>query len=139
MRIPSLDIRTGVVPISAPGGVLTPPSDPALVGWWRDGVRPGEDQGRALLTGHAVHGGGGVFDTLNQLSGGDVVVVRTRQSVLRYRVTTQGIYTKAQLAERAQELFDQTGSPRLVLVSCLEWDGDEYLKNVVVVARPSNV
>jgi streptomycin 6-kinase len=38
--------------------------------------------------------------------------------------------------ERAEELFSQRVPGRLVLVTCEDWDGREYLSNVVVIAAP---
>lgn len=43
----------------------------------------------------------------------------------------------AALARRANELFDQDGPARLVLVTCADWIDDDVQSNVVVIAQPS--
>ncbi len=133
--VPALHVDAPVVPISAPGGVLLPPSDPQVLGWWRDGAEPGAATGSALLTGHTVHTGGGAFDDLETLRPGDAVQIQTRRGRLRYVVSTVRIYRKATLAHDAARLFSQTVPGRLVLVTCEDWNGSTYLSNAVVVAR----
>ena len=50
VRIPRLDVDARVLPVKAQGDTFIPPSDPAELGWWAEGVRPGEP-GRALVAG----------------------------------------------------------------------------------------
>ena len=69
--------RTRSYPIGAPGGVLTPPSDPQT---WAGGTAVrcrARRHGGALITGHTVHTGGGAFDDLETLRAGDQLRVRT--------------------------------------------------------------
>jgi len=135
--VPTLSIDAPIVPIGAPGGVLTPPGDPQVLGWWADGARPGAKQGSALVTGHTVHSGGGAMDDLEQLDTGDRVWMRTDQGRIGYEVRRVSVLGKGELAERAEELFDQGVSGRLVLITCEDWNGSEYLSNVVVTASPA--
>lgn len=136
VRLPSLGVRAPVVALDlAPDGTLTPPPDPRLVGWWRGGARPGSDRGAAVLTGHTVHDGGGVFDDLAALEVGDAVEVVTDRRALEFTVRSVRDLGKADLAARARRLFSPTGAPDLVLVTCTDWDGESYLGNTVVVAR----
>ncbi|MGZ5403032.1 MAG: class F sortase [Nocardioides sp.] len=137
LEVPALDIDAPVVPIGAPGGVLTPPSDPQTLGWWADGARPGARHGSALVTGHTVSAGGGAMDDLEELERGDRVWMRTDRGRIAYDVRTVVILGKGDLAEQAQRLFDQRVSGRLVLITCEDWNGAEYLSNVVVTATPS--
>ena len=136
IAIPQLDVIAPVVGIKAAGGALTPPSDPSTVGWWTAGAQPGAVRGSAIITGHTVHDGGGAFDNLDKLEPGSVVAVSTVRGSLRYRVATVATYRKATLAKRAAQLFDQSVRGRLVLVTCEDWNGEVYLSNVVVVAKP---
>lgn len=139
LRIPALDVDAPVVPVKAPGGTLTPPSDPQELGWWADGARPGERQGSVLVAGHTVHNGGGALDDLEQLEVGDPITVATRGSDaadLAYVVTSVRIYGKGRLARQAATIFAQDVPGRLVVVTCEDWNGSDYLSNVVVVARP---
>ena len=135
LRIPRLDVTTDVVAVDTEGGVLVPPADPALVGWWKDGARPGSPDGAVVLTGHTVHSGGGVFDDLAVLDRRDVVEVTTTRGTLTYLVTEVRDLSKAQLASVASDLFGSSGRARVVLVTCTDWDGERYLGNTVVVAR----
>ena len=135
--VPVLGVDAPVVPIGTRGDTLVPPSDPAQLGWWVDGAKPGARSGSALVTGHTVHAGGGALDDLETLRRGDTVVVRTRGDRLRYAVTRVHVFSKGAVAEQAGRLFSQEVPGRLVLVTCEDWDGTRYLSNVVVVAEPA--
>ena len=134
--IPRLGVDAPVVGIDAPDGVLLPPDDPQVLGWWRSGARAGEARGSALVTGHTVSSGGGALDDLETLRPGDRVRVRTSGGVIGYAVTGVTVYRKARLAEDAARVFSQTVPGRLVLITCEEWNGTAYLSNAVVFAEP---
>jgi LPXTG-site transpeptidase (sortase) family protein len=89
-----------------------------------------------VVAGHTVHTGGGAFDHVSRLRRGDRIDVRTSSGVLRYTVERVQTFHKDALADAAERLFARDGPPRLVLVSCDDWDGRRYLSNVVVVAAP---
>ena len=131
-----LGVRSDVVPISGESGVLLPPSDAQLLGWWREGAVPGAARGTAVLTGHTVSTGGGPFDHLQRLARGDEVVVRTAKGVIRYTVTSSRNYGTAALARRSGEIFRLDGPGRLVLITCSGYDGRVYRSNTVVTAAP---
>ncbi len=137
LEVPALGIDAPIIPIGAPGGVLTPPSDPLTLGWWADGAKPGAEQGSALVTGHTVHDGGGAMDNLEQLESGDRVWMSTDRGRIGYEVRTVVVLGKGELAERSEEVFDQQVRGRLVLITCEDWNGVEYLSNVVVTATPA--
>jgi LPXTG-site transpeptidase (sortase) family protein len=137
LTIPAIDVDAPVVPILAPGGVLTPPSDPLVLGWWADGARPGEFRGSALVTGHTIHTGGGALDDLDQLDDGDTIRVHLPRKETSYAVQDVEVLTKGELAEEAELLFSQAVPGRLVVVTCEDWNGSEYLSNVVVTATPT--
>jgi LPXTG-site transpeptidase (sortase) family protein len=136
LEVPALDIDAPVVPIEAPGGVLTPPADPQVLGWWAAGAKPGARLGSALVTGHTVHAGGGAMDDLEQLDTGDRVWMRTDRGRVGYQVRSVVVLGKGELAEQAERLFSQQAPGRLVLITCEDWNGQEYLSNVVVTAVP---
>lgn len=136
LRIPALRVDSVVVPIQTADRVLTPPSDPQQLGWWADGARPGDRRGSVLLTGHTVNAGGGALDDLETLRTGDEVVVTTRDADLSYAVTSVRVFGKGDLATKSAYLFSQQVPGRLVIVTCEDWNGTEYLSNVVVVAEP---
>lgn len=137
VRIPALGVRAPVVPVHAPGRTLVPPRDPQRLGWWADGAKPGAAEGSALIAGHTVHTGGGALDDLEELDGGDEVVVRTDRGTVRYVVDRVQIYSKGRIADDATRLFSQDAPGRLVLITCEDWDGARYLSNVVVTATPA--
>lgn len=134
--IPTLGVDAPVVPVTAPNRTLTPPSDPQQLGWWADGARPGARHGSALVTGHTVHTGGGALDDLETVQPGDRITVRTSESRLTYVVRTVRTYRKGALARAAERVFSQEVPGRLVVITCEDWDGSQYLSNVVVVAVP---
>lgn len=134
--VPSLDLRAPVVPVRlGSDGVLDPPDDERVVGWWKGSRRPGAAGGQTVLTGHTVHDGGGVMDRLGRLDAGKRVVVVTDAGRVVYEVARTETLTKAELEARNVEIFAQDrGRNRLVLITCTGWDGSEFTENVVVYA-----
>jgi LPXTG-site transpeptidase (sortase) family protein len=139
--VPALKIHAKIKPIEVNAqNVLDPPEDVHQVGWWRRSVRPGNDHGQTVLTGHTVHTGGGVMNRLAQLHPGNVVRVVTPKGTMVYRTTKVLTLSKAQLARRSTALFGQgRESNRLVLVTCTGWTGSTYTSNVVAFAEPLGV
>jgi len=127
------DIDAKVVPLRTEGTTLTPPDDPRLLGWW--GKRAGARHGTTLLVGHTVHDGGGTFDDLEHTSLGDRATVNGN----RYEVASVEVISKKALAKRATALFAQTGTPKLVLVTCEDYNRTtgHYASNVVVTLTPT--
>lgn len=135
LRLPSLGVAAQVLPIGdASSGTLVPPADYTAVGWWAAGAKPGSGSGTTILAGHTVHTGGGALDNLEQVRVGERVVVDRPGRDLVYTVTSVTIYGKGDLASRAQQVFRQDGNDRLAVVTCEDWNGQEYLSNVVVIA-----
>ncbi|RYP81617.1 class F sortase [Nocardioides guangzhouensis] len=138
LEIPVLALDAPVVPISLGADrVLVPPADTQVLGWWSGGAQPGAARGSALITGHTVHTGGGVFDDLARVHKGDLLRVRTTTGTLRYRASSVRVYRKASLAQHAERVFSQAVPGRLVLINCADWNGAVYLSNTVVTAAPS--
>jgi LPXTG-site transpeptidase (sortase) family protein len=134
--LPQLELSARVVPITAEGGVLVPPPNPRVAGWWSGGARPGAKIGSAVITAHTVHTGGGAFDDLDKLRPGAIMTVITSTGRITYVATSVLNYPKRSLAKHAAELFDQTTPGRLVLVTCEDWNGEAYLSNAVIIAEP---
>ena len=134
LDLPTLGVEAPIVGVRMTDDlVLVPPRDPDVVGWWSQGAAPGDDLGTAVLVGHTVHSGGGALEDIDRLSQGDRVGVGDQE----YRVTDVEVLGKDDLARRAGELFDQSASGRVVLITCEEWDGSAFLSNVVVTAVPA--
>jgi LPXTG-site transpeptidase (sortase) family protein len=134
LRIPRLRINAPIVPVKMQDRVLNPPKDPNIVGWWSEGAAPGDDIGSALVVGHTVNTGGGVFDDVDKLQPGDTVQIDNSGGRLNYRIDSVEVLPKDEVARQADTLFDQTVHGRLVLVSCEDWDGKVYRSNVIAVA-----
>lgn len=139
--VPSIDLRAPIVPIEIDRhGVLTPPEDTTEVGWWQRSARPGATVGQTVITGHTVHTGGGVMNRLGDLRPGDLVRIRTAGGTMDYATTEVVVYSRAELARRADRLFSQNRDPvRLVLITCTDWRDGVYFSNIVVFATPLGV
>ena len=126
------DIDAPIVPLEMADSALTPPDDPRVVGWW--GKRAGARHGTTLLTGHTVHDGGGTFDDLEHTPVG----ARAHLNRHSYEVRSVRVISKDELARRAPDLFAQNGRPKLVLVTCEDYDRTtgHYASNVVVTLDP---
>lgn len=142
--VPSIGLRAPIVPIQVnqvgSERVLTPPRDYHVVGWWDGSAKPGSVTGQTLLTGHTVHTGGGVMNALGDMRPGDLVQIKTKLGIVDYAATKVFVYTKQQLSDNAQQLFDpRHGDNRLVLVTCTGWTGHDYTSNIIVFATPLGV
>ena len=134
--VPEIKLRAPIVPIEiASNGVLTPPADVHEVGWWQRSAKPGATSGQTLITGHTVHTGGGVMNQLGDLRPGSLIQIRTPRGTVDYQATKVFVYTKAEVAKHADELFSQDRRKvRLVLVTCTGWNGHDYTSNIIVYA-----
>lgn len=136
--VPTIGLDAKLVPIEVDqSGVLSPPDDVDLVGWWKRSAHPGQRKGQTVLTGHTVSRGGGVMNRLGNLGRGEEVRVHDDGRVVTYEVTRVFVYSTAEVAEHAVELFgqDRRGG-RLVLVTCTDWNGSDYESNIIVHGKP---
>lgn len=136
IEIPAIDVSAEVRPITPVAGVLTPPDDVRLVGWWEGGAQPGDERGTVLMAGHTYSRGDGVFDHLGELASGERVRVVTAQGVVSYRVRSVAEYPREEIAELAPQLFATSGQAQLVLTTCSGYDGAHYQRTTVVRAAP---
>ncbi len=137
LRIPRIGVDASVVAIkSNPNRVLMPPRDPRLAGWWSDGAAPGEPRGSAVLVGHTVRVGAGVFDGIGRLRRGDTIKMKGSDGALSYRVRSIDVLSKGAFARNAERIFNQARPGRLVLITCDDWDGTLWRSNIVTVATP---
>lgn len=136
--IPDIDLRAEVIPIKVdPDGVLEPPEDFTLVGWWDRSAKPGAETGQTVITGHTVNRGGGVMDDMPDVKPGATVRVRTPEGTMVYEATRVVTYSIAELAENAQRIFGQGRTDgRLVLITCTDFENGAYQSNLVVYAHP---
>ena len=147
MVVPSLDIDAEVVPIElGRDRVLRPPADGSKVGWWKRSAQPGAKKGQSLLTGHSLRQGDGAMDNLGDARRGATVQIHGAKKdgdeksgkIASYRVQKVFVYSRKQVADHSEELFDQDYHPRrLVLVTCTDWDGKVYQSNIILLAQPA--
>jgi hypothetical protein len=140
LQLPSSDIATPVVPVAVNvDNSLDVPENPNVLGWWRDGARPGSDQGTVVIDGHvdSARDGRGALFHLRELRPGDQVRLHTDQGAHDYVVRALRSYPKATLPP---ELFATDGLPRLVLITCggaFDTRTSSYADNVVAYAVPA--
>jgi hypothetical protein len=137
--LPALGVEAPVVPVDVhPDRSLGVPDDPGVVGWWRKGAWPGSGSGSVVLDGHVDTrvDGPGAFFHLADLRPGDQAVLETTIGTQPYVVVDVRRYPKEQLP---LGVFDVSGAPRLVLISCggpFDPTHRRYTENVVVDAAP---
>jgi len=137
--LPTVGVDAAVRPESVqPDGQLAVPGDPHVVGWWAQGARPGSARGTVVLAGHVdtARDGAGALFHLGRLEPGAVVVLKTASGSLTYVVQAVRSYPKAALPV---EVFDRSGAPRLVLITCggsFDRRTRHYADNIVVYALP---
>ncbi|MEU8048226.1 class F sortase [Micromonospora echinofusca] len=139
VRIPAIDVRARIVPVGADaeGRLEVPPLDrPALAGWYRHGVSPGES-GNAVIVGHVDSAAGpAVFFDLGRLRAGDTVrVTRADASVATFAVDGVGSYPKDRFP--TDLVYGPSDATGLRLITCggrFDRDTGSYVDNVVVFA-----
>jgi sortase family protein len=124
--------------------ILSPPSDPNAIGWWKDGALPGSAKGTAMLIGHTkkragVAGvGDGALGSISRLSVGDSIDVEVEGRTVAYRV--ERVVPDQPFSAVANEAgsIDDREYPggRLVLVTCW-FDGSKFTGNTLVYAIPN--
>lgn len=117
--------------------VLGIPRDPAVIGWWSEGVAPGSEDGTAILAGHAntAELGPGALHDLGTLEPGDsLTVTGWGDADQEFSVDSIARYSKADLP--SANAFDQSVDGRLAIVSCDDLDAEtgQYRDNVIVYA-----
>ena len=140
LRLPDEDKASLVVPVTVdPDGALGVPEDPATLGWWSGGAKPGEGRGSIVIDGHVDSSryGPGVFAQLRYLDVGDRIEVSASGGGLRsYAVTGRRQFDKSALPA---EVFDQGVGERLVLITCggsFDRQTRHYSQNTVLYAVP---
>lgn len=129
-----------VVPAKTVDGELQVPHEVKHVGWWDGSAQVGDPYGATVIAGHvdSATEGLGFFARLLQIKVGDVVSVGGDGHSQRYRIRSVGLVSKQALAADS-EAFDQTGTPRLVLITCAgqyHRDRGGYDSNLIVIGSP---
>ena len=140
VRLPSLGVGSALVDLDVGAdGVLVPPADPDVAGWYRRGAVPGE-QGPTVIAGHVdSRTGPAVFFRLDELAPGDPVEVsRSDGTSFDYRVVSVESHPKD--AFPTALVYGPAPGSVLRLVTCGgEFDPGRrhYRDNVVVTAVPA--
>jgi LPXTG-site transpeptidase (sortase) family protein len=137
LRIPAIGVDSVLVDLAVDkSGALVPPRSADVLGWYADGVAPG-DAGPAVIAGHVdSKTGPGVFEKLATLKAGDQVFVeRNDGSVVTFVVGKT--YAVAKTAFPTDLVYSPTPVSELRLVTCggtFDTAADSYRDNVVVEA-----
>jgi len=141
VAIERLGVQASIVPSGvAADGQAAVPEDVGIVGWYRFGPSPGDDQGAVVLIGHRDGRveGPGVFYGIGSLDLGDEIVV-TDEAGEKWRYVVQSRESIDRAALPVQELFTRSGEPMLVLISCggvYDRAVGGYRDNIVITAQP---
>jgi sortase A len=114
LTIPSINLNDAIIPVGLTdaGAMAVPSGSTSNVGWYEDGVIPG-DAGSAVLDAHVF----AAFSKLNQVKAGDSIYVTDAQGdTLRFVVNKVETYALADIT--SQMLFAPTNDRDLNLITC---------------------
>jgi hypothetical protein len=141
VQVPAGGIDVTVEPVGVlADGQMELPANPRVAGWYRYGPDPESDAGAAVIAAHvdSLKYGLGPFSQLKSLPAGTKVQVTTADGVAHsYSIQTIQKTPKAQLP--VAQLFDRTGAPRLILITCggqFDYTTLHYSDNIFVTAVP---
>ncbi|MFI9628164.1 class F sortase [Streptomyces sp. NPDC052042] len=140
LRIPSLAVNAPFTELALGADSrlnAPPPNDSNLVGWFKDGVTPGE-RGTAIVAGHVdTKTGPAVFLQLQYVKPGSTVdITRADGSVATFKVDSVETFKKAKFPD--QRVYADTPSAQLRLITCggtYDKKAKDYEDNVVVFAH----
>ncbi|WP_327369681.1 class F sortase [Streptomyces sp. NBC_01217] len=140
LQIPSIAVNAPFTNLSlGPNSQLNPPppNDPNLVGWYKDGVTPGE-RGAAIVAGHVdTTTGPAVFLQLQFVKpGSDINIIRADGSIASFKVDSVETFSKAKFPD--ERVYADTPSAQLRLITCggqYNRTVKDYMDNVVVFAH----
>ena len=142
IQIPSVSIDIEIVPVGVEAnGFMEIPENVTIAGWYRYGPAPSSDKGSTVITAHvdALVQGLGPFAALSSLPENAEIIVTTDTGVEhRYILESVQNFEKEQLP--LDQVFDRSGAPRLVLVTCggqFDKKSRTYSDNVVAIAYPN--
>ena len=133
-------VSAAVVPVATVGRELVVPEDSDRVGWWDGSSYVGDPYGSTVIAGHVdtFDRGIGFFYRLWNVKVGERVVLSAGDLRQAYKITSLRQVPRTDLVDD-KEIFDITGSPRLVLITCagdFQADRGGYSRNLIVVAKP---
>ena len=142
VQIPSVGVDIPVEPVGVqPSGLMELPPDIRTAGWYKYGPDPESPFGSTVISAHvdSYAQGIGPFAYLKEVPAGASVIVTTADGIDHsYTVASVQKVAKQQLP--LDQVFDRTGAPRLVLITCGgQFDRDvlNYTDNLIAIANPS--
>jgi hypothetical protein len=138
IEIPKLNLVAEITPIGVtPKQNLDVPQNASQVGWFKEGVRPGQ-VGAALFTGHydTPSGRPAIFYQLKALAPGDEIIVLTNWGE-RFVFRTERLVSESYKAFPKEFLYGKLATRELRLITCDGvWSAKErsYSKRLVILA-----
>jgi len=138
LEIPAIGVNIAVGRLGLqPDGEVEVPTTTHTVGWFVDGVTPGQI-GSAVILGHVdSYLGPGIFFELKTLKAKDMIIVTLADgTVTRFRVNKVVQFAKTDFPD--QLVFGSHGTRSLQLVTCggpFDPSTGHYLANIVVFSR----
>lgn len=137
LQIEALDVDAPVQPVgTTPENAQEVPAALDETGWWRDGAVPGAP-GNAVIVGHTASADDGVFDPLVDIEQGDEVLVTGAEGTAAFTVERVDVVPVADFADVAADVYRSDGASGLVLMTCGDWNGNEFETTVIVHAAPA--
>lgn len=141
ITVPSINKTFPIAPIQlSAGNVLEPPVDPEVVGWWSKSARPGAPSGQGVFTGHSTRDDAetSALNRLATLSLEDVIIIKTAKGDRTYKVSRIEKIKRTDVSSKSVEFFSQKTDEagRIVLITCDDFNGEDWVNNVMVFANP---
>lgn len=140
VTVDDLDITVTVRPEGlAADGSMALPEDPSVASWYRYGSGPASPTGATVIAAHvdSLEYDIGPFARLAGASVGTIVAITSEDgSVHRYEIDAVELADKTGVPW--DTVFDRTGDPRLVLITCggeFDYETGHYRSNVIVTAH----
>lgn len=144
LLVPQASLYASIVKVGlTPGGAMGAPDNPEVIGWFREGPRPG-DFGNVLLTGHLdytdVYGdkGVGVCYRLRDVEIGSQIYVRDAERNLVYVYQVEERATVDPLDPSVNRYLSQGPGALLTLITCdgrFDSETNDYSQRLVLVSR----
>jgi sortase (surface protein transpeptidase) len=140
VQVPSVGIDVRVVGVGVqPDGLMELPRDPKIAGWYRFGPDPSDPTGSTVISAHvdSLQFGLGPFSRLRDLPAGAEIIVTTADGT-QHRYITEAVARSLKDELPVAELFERSGPPRLVLITCggqFDTATRTYSDNVIVTAQ----
>lgn len=138
--VPSLGLRTDLTTLDVDSaGVLQPPEDPGVAGWFTGSAVPGRP-GPTVIAGHVdSRAGPGIFFALRSIRvGARIEITRTDGGLAAFTVVSVDLVDKERFPTQA--VYGPTPDPQLRLITCggeFDHGARRYRGNVLVTAVAS--